>query len=197
MKSLPLAYPGMRIGLFGGSFNPPHKGHLGASRTALKRLNLDRIWWLVSPQNPLKRTDATPPLQARLAAARALIADPRIVATDLEAKLGTRFTIDTIRALKARYPAVHFVFIMGADNWRELPRWKHWDQIMQLIPIAIVARPGYGLGALWAKPALRYGNRRVPAEHARRLVTTVPPAWTFLYGPLDPTSSTALRKSTI
>jgi nicotinate-nucleotide adenylyltransferase len=187
----------MRIGLFGGSFNPPHKGHVGASLIALKRLNLDRVWWLISPQNPLKRTDATPPLETRLAAARALITDPRIIATDIEARLGTRFTIDTIRALKARYPAVHFVFIMGADNWRALPRWKRWDQIMRLVPIAIVARPGYGLGALSAKPALCYGNRRVPVERAMRLVTARPPAWTFLYGPLDPTSSTALRKSTI
>jgi nicotinate-nucleotide adenylyltransferase len=183
----------MRIGLFGGSFNPPHKGHLAASLTALKRLKLDRIWWLVSPQNPLKTADTTPPLADRLAAARAFTADPRIIATDIEARLGTRFTVDTLRALKARYPGVRFVFIIGADNWRALPRWKDWTAIMKLVPIAIVARPGYERAALSAKPALRYARRRVSPEHAARLANANPPAWTFLHGPLDPSSSTRLR----
>jgi len=192
-RSFPLAYPGMRIGLFGGSFNPPHDGHRHASLEALKRLGLDQVWWLVSPQNPLKSRRGTAPLAERLAAARAVARHPRIKVTNLEARLGTRFTADTLRALKARYPGVRFVFIIGADNLIDLPRWQRWTRIMESMPLAVIARPGYGLPALTAKPAQRYQAARYPGPRARRLSRAKPPAWVFLFGRLDPTSSTRLR----
>jgi nicotinate-nucleotide adenylyltransferase len=186
----------MRIGLFGGSFNPPHQGHLAASLTALKRLKLDRVWWLVSPQNPLKPKDGTPPLSERVAAARAFISDRRLLATGIEAKLGTRYTADTLAVLKARYPGVRFVLIIGADNFSGLPRWDRWTAIMETVPIAVVARPGYEFPALNAKPAQRYARARIPAEAASLLATRRPPAWTFLLGPLDPSASSKLRANT-
>ena len=191
MAKLPLAFPGMRIGLFGGSFNPPHAGHVAASLTALKRLRLDRVWWLVSPQNPLKQN--APPLEKRLAQARALIRDPRLIATDIEAKLGTRYTADTLAALKLRYPSVRFVFIIGADNMAGLPRWKNWTGIMEQVPLAVVARPGYAFTVLNTKAAQRYSHARLPAEGAPLLAATPAPAWTFLLGRLDPSASREIR----
>ena len=191
--SLPTAYPGQRIGLFGGSFNPPHDGHRHASLMALKRLGLDQVWWLVSPQNPLKPARGTPPLATRLAQARAIARHPRIKVTDLEARLGTRYTADTLAALKARYPGVRFVFIIGADNLLDLPRWQRWTRIMETIPLAVIARPGYGLPALAGKPARRYAAARRPEARARLLPGARPPAWVFLFGKLDTTSSTRLR----
>lgn len=191
--SFPIAYPGQRIGLFGGSFNPAHEGHRHASLLALKRLGLDRVWWLVSPQNPLKSQRGTAPLEKRLAAARVIARHPRIVVTDLETRLGTRFTADTLAALRARYPGVRFVFIIGGDNLIALPRWQRWTEIMERMPLAVIARPGYGLPALAAKPAQRYGAFRWPQERAGSLARAKPPAWVFLFGPLNPTSSTGLR----
>jgi nicotinate-nucleotide adenylyltransferase len=188
----PLASPGRRIGLFGGSFNPPHQGHRHASLMALTRLGLDEVWWLVSPQNPLK-PEASAPLKERLAAARRLARHPRLKVTDLETRLGTSYTADTLTALKARYPGVAFVFIMGADNLAGLSRWRRWTQIMETVPLAVIARPGTGYPALATQPAQRYRRFRLPEEAARRLPGAQPPAWVFLHGRLDPTSSTRLR----
>ena len=151
---LPLHAPGLRVGLFGGSFNPPHEAHRAASLFAMRRLGLDRVWWLVTPGNPLKDTDGLPPLEQRLAAARALANHPRIDVTDLEARLRTRYSVDTLRMLKRRYPLVRFVWLMGADNLVNFHRWKDWRAIAALVPIAVVDRGLVSTRRAWrARPA--------------------------------------------
>lgn len=189
----PLAFPGMRIGLLGGSFNPPHDGHIHASRQALRALGLERIWWLVSPQNPLKPTAGMAPLERRVAAAEALVRDPRLVVTALERDLGTRYTVDTLRALKRRYPRVHFVWIMGSDGFATLERWRQWRTILALVPILVIARPGFDRAARTGRAARHYAGARRPPREARRLVEAPLPAWTLLPGRLHGASSTALR----
>src|SRR5262249_22048457 len=138
---------GLRIGLLGGSFNPAHEGHLYASIVALKQLQLDYVWWLVSPQNPLKETASMADFSARLAAARPFTTHPRIVVSGIESALGTRFTVDTLAALKRRFPQLHFVWLMGSDNLIQLPRWRAWRRIFESVPVAVVARPGTALAA--------------------------------------------------
>ena len=142
---LPPVFRGMRIGLLGGSFNPPHAAHRALSLLALKRLGLDRVWWLVTPGNPLKDNRRLPPLDKRLAAARALAAHPAIDVTAVEVALDTRYTYDTVLALRRRFPGVHFVFIMGADNLAQLNRWRRWRELANLVPIAVVDRPELGI----------------------------------------------------
>jgi nicotinate-nucleotide adenylyltransferase len=187
---LPPHAPGMKIGLFGGSFNPPHAAHRAASLMALKRLGLDRVWWLVSPGNPLKDTSALPPLADRVAAAQELAAHPRIDVTGLEAAIGTRYSFDTLQWLRRRLPAVHFVWIMGADNLATFHHWQNWRGIAALMPIAVIDREG----AIWAGPfADRFSRYRLSEAQARRLPLTEPPAWVFLHGLKSPVSSTALR----
>ena len=141
-RALPPTTAGMVVGLFGGSFNPPHAGHAHVAATALKRLHLDRIWWLVSPGNPLKDVHALPPVAERLAAVRRLARHPRAVVTDLEARLGTRYTVDLVRRLVSLRPGVRFVLVIGADNWAGFHRWGGWRDIARLVPIAVVDRPG-------------------------------------------------------
>ncbi len=183
-----------RVGLLGGSFNPAHDGHLHLSRLALSRLDLDEIWWLVSPQNPLKAADTTAPLAARVAAARRVAAaDRRIVVTDIEARLGTRYTADTLAALKRRAPRARLVWLMGADNLIQLPAWHRWTSIMDSVPVAVFGRPSYASRALAGKAAQRYGDNRVAPEEARNLADRAPPAWTFIVGPLHAASATAIR----
>jgi len=184
--------PGMRVGLYGGSFNPPHAAHLQVARTALKRLALHRVVWLVSPGNPLKRAPSAS-LETRLGATRALAQGPAMIVSDAEARLGRRYTIDTLRALKARYPGVRFVWIMGADNLAGFHRWRDWTGILRSVPVAVVARPGAGPGARFSPFARRFAHARLPASAARRLPTCQPPCWTDLPAPLNPLSSTALR----
>jgi nicotinate-nucleotide adenylyltransferase len=183
----------MRIGLFGGTFDPPHQAHLFASLLALKRLQLDRIWWLVTPGNPLKNTSGLGPVTARIEAARALTRDPRIDVTGLETVIKTRYTYDTILWLKSRCPRVRFVWIMGADNLRSFHRWQRWREIAKLVPFVVVDRLGPSLyaGAGPAGQALRYA--RIPEHAATALASRKPPAWTFLHGLKSPLSSTALR----
>jgi nicotinate-nucleotide adenylyltransferase len=192
-RVLPPNAPGMRIGLFGGTFDPPHLAHLAASLLALKRLKLDRVWWLVTPGNPLKNTSGLAPLATRIASARALTHHPRIDVTGLEAVINTRFTYDTIKWLIARCPRVRFVWIMGADNLRSFHRWQKWREIAALVPIVVVDRLGPSLYA-GASPAGQALNRFRIREHA---AATLPdrhaPAWTFLHGLKSPLSSTALR----
>jgi nicotinate-nucleotide adenylyltransferase len=183
----------MRIGLLGGSFNPAHEGHRHASLVALKRLRLDQVWWLVSPQNPLKPERGTAPFDGRLARAQEVARHPRLVVTDLERRLGTRYTIDTIRAIKRRYPQARFVWIMGSDNFAELQRWKDWQAIMAEMPLAVIARPGYGFAPLATRAAKRYAARRLPEHKAGLLLKRKPPVWAYLHAPLNPLSSTALR----
>lgn len=192
-RLLPPHAPGMRIGLFGGTFDPPHGAHLGASLLALKRLKLDRVWWLVTPGNPLKNTSGLAPLDERVTAARTLTGHPRIDVTGLEAVIKTRYTYDTIVWLKARCPRVRFVWIMGADNLRSFHRWQQWRGIAKLVPFVVVDRLGPSLyaGASPAGQALIYA--RIPEHAAASLPGRRPPAWTFLHGLKSPLSSTALR----
>ena len=192
-RVLPPHAPGMRIGLFGGTFDPPHQAHLAATLLALKRLKLDRVWWLVTPGNPLKNTRGLAPLGERIAAARALTHHPRIDVTGLEAVIKTRYTYDTISWLRARCPGVRFVWIMGADNLRHFHRWQNWRGIAKLVPMVIVDRLGPSLyaGASPAGQALRAS--RIPEEAASTLPDRHAPAWSFLHGLKSPLSSTALR----
>lgn len=190
---LPPFVPGLRVGLFGGSFNPPHDGHRAASILALKRLRLDRIWWLVSPNNPLKDARELAPLAVRLEAARAASAHPRIEVTAIEAAIGARYSFATISYLKRRCKGVHFVWIMGADNFRYFDRWQRWREIAALAPLVIVDRPGFTLTALHGRTAEALARYRLDETRAPVLPTAAPPAFLFLHGPRSPTSSTALR----
>ncbi len=197
MKTLrnpaPIARPGMRIGLLGGSFNPPHEGHLHISVLALKKLGLHRIWWLVSPQNPLKTK--APPLAERLAAARAMARHPRISASAMEAGLGTIYTTDTLRALKSRYRNVDFIWLMGADNLLQIHRWRNWEQIFTLMPVAVFDRAGSSLSPLHSRASIRFAASRINEADAKGLAGMQPPAWVFLHMRRAPQSSTALRRS--
>jgi nicotinate-nucleotide adenylyltransferase len=185
----------MRIGLFGGSFNPPHEGHLRASLVALRRLRLDCVWWLVTPGNPLKDNEALPPLGSRVDAARRLTAHPAIRVTGIEARIGARYTYDTILWLIRRCPGVRFVWIMGADNLASFHHWQHWRDIAALVPIAVIGRPGSMTRGPLGKAARVLAGARIAESAARVLPGLAPPAWTFLHAPLDATSSTALREA--
>lgn len=191
---LPQHAPGMRIGLFGGTFNPPHAAHLAASLLAMKRLGLERIWWLVTPGNPLKDTTALPPLAQRMAAARALARHPGIVVSGLEAVIKTRYTYDTVAYLTGHCPAVRFVWVMGADNLKQFHRWQSWRRIADLVPIAVVDRDPASLRAMASPAARALAFARIPEREARILADLRPPAWVFLHGLKSPLSSTALRR---
>ncbi|QEX19512.1 putative nicotinate-nucleotide adenylyltransferase [Hypericibacter terrae] len=182
-----------RVGLLGGSFNPAHEGHRQISLTALHRLGLDEVWWLVSPQNPLKPEAGMAPLAERMATARAVARDPRIRVTDIESRLGTRFTADTLEKLTRRYPGHGFVWLMGADNLLQIHKWRDWQRIFHLLPVAVLARPSYSLKALSAPAAQRFLRSRWPERLGRRLVQAEPPAWLLIHGPLNPASATAIR----
>ncbi len=183
----------MRIGLFGGTFDPPHQAHLEATLLAMKRLRLDRVWWLVTPGNPLKNTRGLAPLAERIAAARALTDHPRIDVTGIEATINTRFTYDTIQWLITRCPGVHFVWVMGADNLRSFHRWQRWRGIAKLVPIVVVDRLGPSLYAGASPAGQALNHARIPEHAAPSLPGRRPPAWAFLHGLKSPLSSTALR----
>lgn len=186
--------PGMRIGLLGGSFNPAHDGHVHVSDVALKKLELDYVWWLVAPQNPLKPANGMAPQSERLAGARALTAqNSRIIVSDIETALDTRFTIDTLGALMQRFSDIRFVWLMGSDNLEQFSRWKDWEAIAQSVPIAVVLRPGSTLAPLHAKLAQRFGAARIIAPN--RLAFSAPPALSILDGPRHKASATAIRKA--
>jgi nicotinate-nucleotide adenylyltransferase len=190
---LPRHAPGMRIGLFGGSFNPPHEGHFLASITALKRLRLDSIWWIVTPGNPLKDTADLPDQAARMQTARAVARHPAIEITGFEREIGTRYTWDTIDYLTRRCPFVHFVWLMGADNLRQFHRWQNWQKIAHRVPIAVIDRPGSTMSAASSRTAHRWAHRRIDGTDGKLLPRMKPPAWIFLHGPRSEVSSTALR----
>jgi nicotinate-nucleotide adenylyltransferase len=189
----PLALPGQRIGLFGGSFNPPHEAHRVMSLVALKRLRLDRIWWLVTPGNPLKTRDGLAALEDRMAAAQTMAADPRIVVTDVEKGLPSAFTAATIAHLQLRHPSTRFVWVMGADCLAGFHRWRQWRDIFRTVPVAVVDRPGWRLKALASPAARAFAPDRRPEAAASRLAAAHPPAWTLLTGPLLAISSTEIR----
>jgi len=191
--TLPPSAPGMRIGLYGGSFDPAHLGHRHVTTTALRRLQLDRVWWLVSPGNPLKDRSRLAPLAQRCAQAAEVADHPRIAVTGFEAALGVRFTVQTLRYLTRRRPEVHFVWIMGADSLATFHRWKGAAEIARLMPIAVIDRPGSTLTPLTARAARRFAASRLPEAAAPTLAGRTPPAWVFLHGPRSHLSSTKIR----
>ena len=183
------------MGLLGGSFNPAHAGHLRISLLALERLNLDQVWWLISPQNPLKPTAGMAPYAERFSSAREVARDRRIRISEAEAEFGTRYTADTLRRLRRRRPRHRFVWIMGADNLIQITAWRRWIEIFETAPVAVVDRPTYSFRALAGGAAARYARRRLNGREERLLADRAPPAWVFLRGSNDPTSATALRES--
>ncbi|MEQ8824401.1 MAG: nicotinate-nucleotide adenylyltransferase [Filomicrobium sp.] len=189
----PPVWPGARIGLMGGSFNPPHEGHLIVARTAIRRLRLDRLWWVVTPGNPLKENNALPTTDKRIEAIEAMANHTAMITTDFECQLGTSYTAQTIRFLKRQHPAANFVWIMGADNLATFHRWQRWKEIATTLPIAVVDRPDWRFKAL-ASPAARYLKPWRYRERKARAVPALPaPAWVFLSTRLSNQSSTALR----
>jgi len=199
-QKLASANPPKRVALLGGSFNPAHDGHRHISLAALRRLRVDQVWWMVSPQNPLKPVAGMAPLDERMASAQEAARHPQIKITDIERHLGTLYTADTLAALTRRFPQTRFVWLMGADNLAQMSQWKDWNRIFRLVNIAVYDRPGYGLKALGSKVAQRFAKDRLGEAKAASLVKTEPPAWVFLHGVLHPASSThirAMRKSVI
>ena len=180
------------IGLLGGSFNPAHAGHVHISRESRKRLGLGEVWWLVAPQNPLKSTAGMAPYAARLEGAKALAAGEKYIhVSDIEQRLGTRYTVETLRALRRKFPRARFVWVMGADGWREFHRWKKWQEIANIISILVVDRAPYSHAATRSKAALRLKKRRVSPLLLARAAA---PAWAFLPLRRHPLSATALRE---
>lgn len=184
----------MRVGLFGGSFNPAHEGHAHVAETAMRRLELDRVIWLVSPQNPLKSSSQTAPLRQRLDAARQRARGSAMIVSDAESRLGSQYTIDTLRVLRARFPGVKFVWVMGADSLASFHRWRGWTQIMREVPVAVISRPWAALKSRTSPAARRFAHARQPASAASILPDAKAPAWVYLTGPLNFASSTALRE---
>ena len=192
---LPPFTPGMRIGLLGGSFNPPHEGHVLITRLVLQRLSLDRVWWLVTPGNPLKPRADLAGLRARVDAARRLSAGPRVFVTDIEGRIGSRYTYDTLSWILRRRQGVRFVWVMGADNLMQFHRWRHWRAIADLVPIVVVDRPGSTLRAISSLAGVALSRWRRPEHDAAGFATVRPPAFLFLHGPRSQLSSTGLRRA--
>ncbi|MEH6717401.1 MAG: nicotinate-nucleotide adenylyltransferase [Aurantimonas endophytica] len=191
--AIPHAERGMRIGLFGGSFNPPHEGHRLVAEIARRRLGLDRIWWIVTPGNPLKDHGHLRPLAERLAAVRVLARGPHMAVTAFEAAHRIRYSADTVDLLRLRRPGIRFVWIMGADSLASFHLWQDWRRITASVPIAVVDRPGASLAALSAPMARFLDRSRLPERDAASLPFRDPPAWVFLHGPRSPASSTLIR----
>ncbi|UWP99379.1 nicotinate-nucleotide adenylyltransferase [Aliiroseovarius crassostreae] len=190
--ALPYAAPGQVIGLLGGSFDPAHDGHVHITREALKRFGLDRVWWLVSPGNPLKKHGPAP-MDDRLRHAREVMVHPRVEVTDLERRTGTRYTAETLAALQRLYPQVRFVWLMGADNLAEFHRWDNWRWIMDHVPVGVIARPGDRVQARMSVAALIYRDARLRGRDAQRLANNKAPAWTLINAPMRDISSSQIR----
>lgn len=191
-QGFPIATRGQTIGLLGGSFDPAHEGHAHITREAMRRFGLDRVWWLVSPGNPLK-AHGPAPMAVRLAKSRQVMRDPKVEITGLEAELGTRSTAQTLRRLVALYPGVRFVWLMGADNLAQFHLWDDWRSILRLVPVGVLARPGYRMVAGQARAARIFAAARLEAERARLLPFADLPAWCFVQMPLSDKSSSAIR----
>ena len=191
---MPVAGEGQRIGLFGGSFNPPHEGHLHLCDVAIKRLELDQVWWMVTPGNPLKDVSELPGLADRIRLCRDMVMDPRMRVTGFEARYKVRFTADTISLVQKLRPRQKFVWLMGADNLAGFHRWQDWRGIAASLPIAVIDRPGSTLAYLSARAAIALSRYRIDEDDASLLAAMKPPAWTFLHGPRNPLSSTILRR---
>lgn len=190
---MPHVERGMAVGLFGGSFNPPHEGHLLVAEIALRRLRLDQLWWMVTPGNPLKNHAELAPLADRLATSEKLIHDPRIKITAFEKTLGGSYTADTLAFVKAKNPQVHFIWVMGADSLRTFHLWQKWREIASTFPIAVIDRPGSTLSFLSSKMARTFDYARIDEDDADTLWRRRAPAWTFIHGRRSPLSSTAIR----
>lgn len=190
---IPPAPQEQRIGILGGTFNPAHDGHRHISVMALRRLGLQKVWWMVTPGNPLKNNGGLPPLNERAAQAERVARHPAITVTGLEAGIQTRFTYDTLLTLKQRFPATRFVWLMGADNLAQFHRWQGWQEIARLMPIAVIDRPGSSLATRSSVAAQALARFRVPEGEASALPSMEAPAWTFLHGPRSDLSSTAIR----
>lgn len=190
---MPHVEKGNSVGLFGGSFNPPHAGHALVAEIALRRLGLDQLWWMVTPGNPLKDVKELAPLGQRVAQSERIARDPRIKVTAFEAAYHTRYTADTLALIKARNPGVNFVWIMGADNLADFHRWQRWRQIAMTFPIAVIDRPGSTLSYLSSRLAKTFSRARIDEDDAPLLPYLSPPAWTFIHGPRSSLSSTAIR----
>lgn len=188
----PVAGRGQSVGLLGGSFDPAHEGHAHITREALKRFGLDHVWWLVSPGNPLKARGPAP-LAKRVAKARAVMDHPRVHVTDIEARLGTRYTAETLRRLLARYPDVRFVWLMGADNLAQLHQWQDWREIMEMVPVGVLARPGDRISARRSVAAQHYDAARLSGAASQLLATRSAPCWCYINLPLSSASSSAIR----
>ena len=182
----------MRVGLLGGSFDPAHEGHVHLTRVALRRFALHRVIWLVSPGNPLKARGPAA-LEARMARAKEIMRDPRVIISDFEAQIGTAYTAETVDVLNAAYPGVRFVWLMGADNLEQFHRWQRWEDIMQSLPVGILARPGWRQAALNSRTARKYRHMRLPGRSSRMLADQAAPAWCFINMPMMQVSSTELR----
>lgn len=191
MRHAPRAPRGLKVGLLGGSFDPAHSGHFHVAETALRRLGLDCVWWLVSPQNPLKKTSS--PLAARLESARGVALGSDMIVTDIESQLGTTYTLDTLKALKKRYRGVHFVWLMGADNLAGFEHWRGWEDIARSVPICVVSRPTAGPKARLGRLAKRFQGSRLPVHTAMKTPYQKPPVWVYLPARWNGSSSTALR----
>lgn len=191
-QRFPVAQAGQVIGLLGGSFDPAHEGHAHITRVALRRFGLDRVWWLVSPGNPLKERGPAP-LDLRIERARKVINDPRVIVTGIEERLGTRYTAETIAALQNRYRGVRFVWLMGADNLSQFDRWQNWEQIANSVPIGVVARPEYGVKARTSKMARMFRGAQLDPRASTVLGYYNAPAWCYVNHPLSHASSTAIR----
>ncbi|KMW59036.1 Nicotinate-nucleotide adenylyltransferase [Candidatus Rhodobacter oscarellae] len=191
-SGLPVARAGQTVGLLGGSFDPPHAGHVHISRHALRRFGLDALWWLVSPGNPLK-TEGPAPLDRRMSACRAIMDHPKVIISDAESRLGTRYTAETLRALRRRYCGVNFVWIMGADNLASFHHWEQWRWIMENVPIAVLARPGDRTEARHSRAATQYRRAQLSGKDAKYLTKSRAPCWCFVNVPMVNLSSTQIR----
>jgi nicotinate-nucleotide adenylyltransferase len=188
----PFLRPGMTVGLLGGSFDPAHQGHVQISRAALAQFGLDRVWWLVSPGNPLK-VHQPAPMDQRMEAARQIMRHPHVHISDAEARLGTRYTAQTLRHLRRLYPGVRFVWLMGADNLAQFHRWKDWRQILDTVPVGVLARPGDRISARLSPAARIYAPYRLKGSESRLLAKAQCPAWCFVNVPMTDASSSAIR----
>ncbi len=193
-QGFPIAKAGQVVGLLGGSFDPAHEGHVHITRTALKRFGLDRVWWLVSPANPLKKRGPAL-LSDRMARARQVMQHPRVEVTDIESRLGTRYTAETVAALQARYPAVRFVWLMGADNLAQFHRWQDWRWIMDNVPVGVLARPNDRISARLSKAARVYREAMLQGRASEVLGRGDAPRWCFVNIPMSDASSTAIRSN--
>lgn len=190
---MPHVERGMQVGLFGGSFNPPHAGHVLVSEIAMRRLELDQLWWIVTPGNPLKSTRELKPLAERIAMSEAITPDPRIKVTAFEAAHRLRYTADTLALVKSRNPGIDFVWVMGADSLRDIHRWQRWRDIAMTFPISVIDRPGATLSFLSSVFAKTFDYARIDERHAPMLAHARAPAWTFIHGPRSTLSSSAIR----